>query len=77
MNAKLIIGIILAGLGVVFIIQNVTVLELRFLFWTMSMSRALFMFMILSVGIILGWLLNGSFSNRKSRSQDKKDALTG
>lgn len=77
MNAKLIIGLILAGLGVVFIIQNVTVLEMRFLSWNLSMSRALFMFMILSVGIILGWLLNGSFSSRKSRSQDKKCALPG
>jgi uncharacterized integral membrane protein len=75
MNAKFIIGIILAGLGGVFIIQNVTVYELRFLFWPLSMSKALFM--ILSVGIIPGWLLNGSFNSRKSRSQDKRGAFTG
>ncbi len=38
MNIKLIVGMILAGLSVVFIIQNVAVMELRFLSWTLSMS---------------------------------------
>ncbi|MCF8050066.1 MAG: LapA family protein [Desulfobacterales bacterium] len=65
MNAKLIFGMILAGLAVVFVIQNVAVMELRFLFWTLSMSGALLMFLILSVGIFLGWLLHGSFRRRK------------
>jgi uncharacterized integral membrane protein len=70
MNAKLIFGMILAGLAVVFIIQNVAVMELRFLFWTLSMSGALLMFLVLSAGIFLGWLLHGSSSRRKSRHQE-------
>ena len=57
MNAKLIASLILAGLAVVFIIQNVAVVELKFLFWTLSMSGTLLIFLILSVGTILGWLL--------------------
>lgn len=65
MNAKLIVGIILAGMAVLFIFQNVMPVELTFLFWTLSMSRALLMFLILSVGIILGWLLHGSFRRIK------------
>jgi uncharacterized integral membrane protein len=65
MNAKLIVGIILAGMTILFILQNVTPVELTFLFWTLSMSRALLMFLILSVGIILGWLLHGSFRRIK------------
>lgn len=72
MNAKLIFGMILAGLAVVFIIQNVAVMELRFLFWKLSMSGALLMFLILSAGIFLGWLLHGSFSRRKSRTPKKQ-----
>ncbi|HHP7234353.1 MAG TPA: lipopolysaccharide assembly protein LapA domain-containing protein, partial [Desulfobacterales bacterium] len=72
MNAKLIFGMILAGLAVVFIIQNVAVMELRFLFWTLSMSGALLMFLILTAGIFLGWLLHGSFIRRKSRTQNKQ-----
>lgn len=67
MNAKLIISLILAGLAVLFIIQNVTVVEIRFLFWTLSMSRALLMFFILAVGIIVGWTLRSlSVSRRRS-----------
>jgi lipopolysaccharide assembly protein A len=77
MNAKLIIGIILAGLAAIFIIQNVTVVDMRFLFWTLSMSRALLMFLILSVGIILGWLLHGSFSKRKSGTRANRYAPEG
>lgn len=60
MNAKLIVGIILAGMAVLFIFQNVMPVELTFLFWTLSMSKALLMFLILSVGVILGWVLHGS-----------------
>jgi len=71
MNAKLIVGIILAGMAVLFIFQNVTPVELTFLFWTLSMSRALLMFLILSVGIILGWLLHGSFRTKKIPMHDK------
>ena len=77
MNAKLIIGIILAGLAAIFIIQNVTVVDMRFLFWTLSMSRALLMLLILSVGIVLGWLLHGSFSRRKRSVHVKRDVADG
>ena len=66
MNVKLISGMILAGLAVVFIIQNVAVMELRFLYWTLSMSGALLMFLILSAGIFLGWLLHAGFKRRKA-----------
>lgn len=66
MNAKLIFGIIMVGMAGIFIFQNVTSVDLTFLFWTMSISRGLLMFLILSLGIILGWLLHGSFRRIKS-----------
>jgi putative membrane protein len=72
MNAKLIAGIALAGLAIVFIIQNVAVVELSFLFWTLSMSMALAMFLVFSLGIIAGWLLRGNFSKRKSRTHNNQ-----
>ena len=65
MKPKLIMGGILAGVALLFIIQNATVMNLRFLFWTLSMSGALLMLLILSVGVILGWLLHSVFSRRK------------
>ena len=69
MNYKLILGIVLAAMAVVFIIQNVTIVELKFLFWTLSISRALLTFLILAIGIILGWLLHSYFNRiKQSRS---------
>jgi uncharacterized integral membrane protein len=76
MNAKLITSIILAGLAIVFIIQNVAVVKMRFLFWTLSMSMTLAMILILSLGIVTGWLLRGSFSKRKSRTHNQKIAVS-
>jgi uncharacterized integral membrane protein len=66
MKPKFIIGATITGLLLVFIVQNVTVMDLRFLFWTLSMSGALLMLLILSVGVILGWLLHSGFGRRKS-----------
>jgi uncharacterized integral membrane protein len=72
MKVKRILAIILACLAAVIIIQNVTSVDLRFLFWTLSMSGALLMLLILSLGTILGWVLRGSFRRMKSmRLQDK------
>lgn len=65
MNYKLILSIAMVGMAVLFIIQNVTIVDLRFLFWTLSMSNALLMSLILSIGIILGWLLNSYFKRLK------------
>ena len=72
MNLKLILGIILAGMAAVFIIQNARSVDLTFLFWTLSMSRALLMFLILSLGFILGWLLHGSFRRMKTINLQNK-----
>ncbi len=57
MNAKLIFVLILTGFAVLFILQNVAAVEIQFLFWSMQMSRALLMFLILTIGIVIGWFL--------------------
>lgn len=67
MSAKLILSIILAGLAVVFIVQNVDVVDIRFLIWTLSMSRALLMFFLLAIGIIIGWLLHSYLLHQKKK----------
>jgi putative membrane protein len=60
-NYKLILILVLAGLSVMFIIQNVNVVEIRFLFWSIQMSRALLMFFLFAIGIIIGWFLQSFF----------------
>ena len=52
-----IIFICLIGLVVIFVLQNTQVVEVRFLFWTVSMSRALILIGTLAIGLIGGWLL--------------------
>jgi len=59
----------LVGLAVLFIIQNVMVVEIRFLFWTLSMSRSLLIFFLLAIGIIIGWLLHSYFLHQKKKSE--------
>ncbi|MGD2186984.1 MAG: LapA family protein [Desulfobacterales bacterium] len=52
-----IIFICLIGLVVIFVLQNTQVVEVRFLFWTISMSRALMLLGTLAIGLVGGWLL--------------------
>ena len=68
MNFKLILTLILAGFAILFIVQNVVVVEFRFLFWTLSMSRSLLMFFLLAIGFIIGWLLHSYFLHQKKKS---------
>ena len=65
MNIKLVSTLVLIGLAAIFIIQNVAVVEIHFLFWKLSMSRSLFMIIILLVGTAAGWLGHSYYIHRK------------
>ena len=65
MNYKVVISIILFVLVQIFIIQNIKVVEIQLIFWTIEMSRALLMFSLLFIGAVIGWLLNGYVHHRK------------
>lgn len=65
MRQKLIFILILLCLVLVFVIQNASLIEIHFLFWKFYMSRALLLFLLLAVGIIIGWVLNGYSRHRK------------
>ena len=67
MNYKLIFNLVLVGLLVIFIVQNVAVVEIRFLFWKVSMSRSIMIFLVLAVGIIMGWMLRSRLGSEKPR----------
>jgi lipopolysaccharide assembly protein A len=68
MGYKLVLILVLSGLAVLFIIQNVVVVEVRFLFWSLEMSRSLLMFFLIAIGMIIGWVLHSFFMHRKNRS---------
>lgn len=65
MNFKLIIILVLTALAVLFIIQNVAIVEIQFLFWSVQMSRSLLMFLLLAIGMTMGWFLHGYANYRK------------
>ena len=69
MSYKLMLMLILAGLAVLFIIQNVAVVEIQFLFWSMQMSRSLLMFLLLAIGIIIGWFLHSYIKYHKGKNK--------
>jgi uncharacterized integral membrane protein len=52
-----IVFLCLIGVVVIFVLQNTQVVEVRFLFWTISMSRALMLFGTLAIGLVGGWLI--------------------
>ncbi len=70
MHFKLVLSLILTSIIILFVIQNVEVVEISFLFWSLAMSRALLLFFVLAAGIIIGWLMH-SFLNHQRQSSDE------
>lgn len=68
MNLKLLLMLMLSSVAVVFVAQNVAVVEIRFLFWRASMSSALLIFFTLMTGFVLGWFMHGYLLHRKAVS---------
>jgi len=69
MNFKLALILILSSLAVLFIAQNVALVEISFLYWRASMSSALLIFFTLMIGFVLGWFLNSYLLYRKSKGK--------
>ena len=66
-KGRLILILVLLGAVLLFTVQNTQVVELRFLFWKLSMSRVLLIFLLLAVGAILGWVVNSAYRHRTRR----------
>jgi putative membrane protein len=72
MNYKLIVVVVLAALGALFIVQNVAVVEIQFLFWSITMSRSLLIVLLLVLGIAIGWLLHGYLRFRQRKTDHEE-----
>ena len=69
MDYRLITGLLLGSLVALFIVQNAAVVEIRLLFWTFAMSRALMILLVFAIGMVLGWLTHGYLARRKRRGK--------
>jgi uncharacterized integral membrane protein len=67
MSFRLISILVIVALALIFVLQNVAAVEVNFLTWTVSMSRALLILITLAIGFVLGWLLHSYAAYRKSR----------
>jgi len=75
MNFRLIFILTLIGLAVLFVVQNVAVVEIQFLTWSLAISRSILIFLVLAIGIIVGWLLH-SYSVHKEKIKQEYISLS-
>ena len=64
MDVRTIGILVIAVLVFVFVAQNTQVVDIRLLFWKISMSRALVLLATFGFGLLMGWLL-GALPKRK------------
>jgi uncharacterized integral membrane protein len=67
MRPKIIAVLILAVLFLIFIIQNVETINVKFLMFEISMPRALTLIITLAVGLIIGIVLPYEFKKIRSK----------
>ena len=72
-HIKLTIGLVLVVLLLIFIVQNAVVVELHFLFWTLSMSRSLMILFVLFIGLVAGWFVGNFFHHKQHNQNNQKN----
>ena len=61
MKLKLFIASGLILLVMIFAVQNATTVDIRLLFWDVAFPRSLLIFMMLLIGMVIGWFLRSVF----------------
>lgn len=56
MKPKLVLFVVILVFLAVVIIQNAQVVSLRFLFWKIAMSGAIFYPLLFGIGVLTGWV---------------------
>ena len=69
---RFILGLIIGILVVIFIFQNTEVVDITFLFWTLSASRAIMVFVVFIFDIIFGYILKDADEKLKAKNKKKK-----
>jgi uncharacterized integral membrane protein len=64
--------IALVGLVIIFTLQNTEVLNVEFLLWSFSLRRAVLLFIVLLIGIVIGYVLAALRRSRSAHSHEKR-----
>jgi len=67
LNFRLSLILLLACFAMIFLIQNVEAVDVRFLFWHIAVSRAIVIFIAFMLGFSMGWFLHSFLVYRKSK----------
>lgn len=54
------VTIAILGLLTLFTLQNVVTVEVTFLFWTLTLPRAILLFLVFAAGVLVGWILKSA-----------------
>lgn len=65
MKVRIIVTAILLLLVLIFAIQNSAIVGIKLLFWEISLPRSLLIFMMLAIGVIMGWFLRTIYRLQK------------
>jgi uncharacterized integral membrane protein len=52
-----------------FVFQNLQMVEVKFLFWSITISRALILFITLAIGLFGGYILSYSIHRQKAKTK--------
>jgi uncharacterized integral membrane protein len=66
-KSHLIVALVVFVLVVIFAAQNSEVVPVKFLFWSVAMSRATLLFLVFAAGLGSGWLLRSFLHIRRRR----------
>ena len=70
---KFIIGIIIGILVIVFMVQNVEVVDISFLAWSMHLPRAIMILIVFVLGIGAGYVARGVRTRKKEKKEELED----
>lgn len=65
-NVRLISALVLAALIVILVLQNTEATTVELFAWSITTSRALMLFVVLAIGVAIGWLLRSLRQRRRS-----------
>lgn len=71
MKAKIILMLVLIGIFILFVMQNLEVVNIHFLFFSFPISLVLLLFIVFAIGIIIGMLLPGILSSKQKNVEVK------
>ncbi len=67
-RAKWIVAGVLAALGLILVVQNTEIIEVRVLFWSFQMSRVILMLLMALVGFVCGFVLARTFQVERRKT---------